>query len=142
MSCPVHRRQGAAFLLVPALLGRQRSMEVRASWRGPPSACFYAGGAPAIKRVRQEVRARLIGRGRAVGREHHVRARDAQRAVLRLQRDDADVGRVRLWAMRGYMRLGGNTGTQSLGVNTDVLQHSQTQLARCMQPVQAARPQA
>jgi len=50
------------------------------------------GGAPAVERVRQEVRACLVCRGRAVGREHHVRARDAQRAVLCLQRDDADVG--------------------------------------------------
>ena len=61
-----------------------------------PRPCSQGQGVPAVKGVRQEVGARLVGRGGAVGGQHDVRAGDAQLPVLRLQRDDAQRGGVGL----------------------------------------------
>ena len=63
-----------------------------------PKPCSQGQGAPAVKGVRHEVGARLVGRGRAVRGQHDVRAGDAQLPVLRLQRDDTQRGGVGLRA--------------------------------------------
>ena len=62
----------------------------------PPRPCNQGQGVPAIKGVRQEVGAGLVGRGGAVCGQHDMRAGDAQLRVLRLQRDDAQRGGVGL----------------------------------------------